>query len=580
MSTVIKGTNASPGIKIGKAHLYLGSNIVIPKYKINKNDIERELSRFDSALEKTKKEINGIQTQIASSLSKDLANIFSSHLMVLEDPMVAQQAREKVKNEKRNIEWVLNDISIELIKSMSSIEDEYLREKIIDISDIHKRLINNLLMTDSAELSRLETEAIIFAPDLTPSDTAVMNKKYVLAFVTDRGGRTSHTAIMARALEIPAVVGTITGTSKVKNGDTVIVDAIHGKVIIKPSREEIDYYQNFEKEFKILDEHLSETRHLPSMTLDDIEIKIMGNLELPEEKQIMKEHGVQGIGLFRSEFLFLDKSLPDEDNQFNSYREVAEFFNPEPVTIRTLDIGGDKIDSFSSQKKERNPSLGARAIRFCMQNSDLFQTQLRAILRASHYGDVKLMLPMISSVEEVIETRTILKATMNDLRKEGIPFNESLPVGIMIEVPSAAIDSDLLSKHCDFFSVGTNDLVQYTLAVDRINESIAHLYNPLNHAVLRLLKTVVDNAGKSAIPLSICGEIAGEPIYTMLLMGLGYRTFSMSTNLMHPIKRIIRSVTIKECEELVFDLMKIDNAKMIKKKLDSHMKTKFPKIFV
>ena len=580
MSIVIKGITASPGIKIGKAHLYLGSNIVIPKYKINKNDIERELIRFEAALEKTKKEINEIQIQIAESLSKDLANIFSSHLMVLEDPLVAEQARDKVKNEKRNIEWVLNDISLELINSMSSIKDEYLKEKIIDISDIHKRLINNLLMTDTSDLSSLETEAIIFAPDLTPSDTAVMNKKYVLAFVTDRGGRTSHTAIMARALEIPAVVGTFTGTSKVKNGDTVIVDAYHGKIIIKPSKEEIEQYQNFVKDFQVLDKHLAELTHLPSMTLDDVEIAILGNIELPEEKQIMKDHGAQGIGLFRSEFLFLDKSLPDEENQFKSYREVVEFFNPEPVTIRTLDIGGDKINAFSNLSRERNPSLGCRAIRFCMVNPDLFKTQLRAILRASNFGNVKLMFPMISSVEEIIDARAILKTTMSELKKEGIPFNENLPVGIMIEVPSAAIDSDLLARHSDFFSVGTNDLVQYTLAVDRINESISNIYNPLNHAVLRLLKLIVKNSNKFSVPLSICGEIAGEPIYTMLLMGLGYRTFSMSSNLMHPIKRIIRSVTIKECEDFASDLMKLENSKLIVKKLKSYMNTKFPNIFV
>jgi phosphoenolpyruvate-protein phosphotransferase (PTS system enzyme I) len=580
MSIVIKGTTASPGIKIGKAHLYLGSNIVIPKYKINKNDVERELTRFEAALEKTKKEINGIQIQIAESLSKDLANIFSSHLMVLEDPLVAEQARDKVKNEKRNIEWVLNDISLELINSMSSIKDEYLKEKIIDISDIHKRLINNLLMTDTSDLSSLDTEAIIFAPDLTPSDTAVMNKKFVLAFVTDRGGRTSHTAIMARALEIPAVVGTFTGTSKVKNGDMVIVDAFHGKVIIKPSKEEIEQYLNFEKDFQVLDKHLAKLTHLPSMTLDDVEIAILGNIELPEEKQIMKEHGAQGIGLFRSEFLFLDKSLPDEENQFNSYREVVEFFKPAPVTIRTLDIGGDKINAFSNFSRERNPSLGCRAIRFCMVNPDLFKTQLRAILRASNYGNVKLMFPMISSVEEIIDAHAILKTTMSELKKEGILFNENIPVGIMIEVPSAAIDSDLLARHSDFFSVGTNDLVQYTLAVDRINESISNIYNPLNHAVLRLLKVIVENSNKFSVPLSICGEIAGEPIYTMLLMGLGYRTFSMSSNMMHPIKRIIRSVTIKECEELTSDLMKLENAKMIKKKLNAYMNSKFPNIFV
>ena len=407
-----------------------------------------------------------------------------------------------------------------------------------------------------------------------------MNKKYVLAFVTDRGGRTSHTAIMARALEIPAVVGTFTGTSKVKNGDIVIVDAFHGKVIIKPSKEEIEHYQNFEKEFRILDKHLAELTHLPSMTLDDVEITILGNIELPEEKKIMKEHGAQGIGLFRSEFLFLDKSLPDEDSQLNSYKEVVEFFKPAPVTIRTLDIGGDKINAFSNFNRERNPSLGCRAIRFCIQNSDLFKTQLRAILRASNYGNVKLMFPMISSVEEIIDARIILKATMNELKKEGIPFNENIPVGIMIEVPSAAIDTDILSKHCDFFSVGTNDLVQYTLAVDRINESIAYLYNPLNHAVLKLLKLIVDNSNEYSVPLSICGEIAGEPIYTMLLMGLGYKNFSMSSNLMHPIKRIIRSVTMKECEELASELLKIDNSKIIRKKLIAYMNDKFPTLFV
>ena len=580
MSTVIKGTSASPGIKIGKAHLYSGTNIFIPKYKIGKNDIDKELARFEVALVKTKEEINNIQMQIAGSLSKDLANIFSSHLMVLEDPLIAEQAREKVKNEKRNIEWVLNDISIELINSINSIEDEYLKEKIIDLSDIHKRLINNLLMTDIKDLSSLETEAIIFAPDLTPSDTALMNKKFVLAFVTDRGGRTSHTAIMARALEIPAVVGTLTGTAKVKNGDIVIVDAYHGKIIIRPSKEEIEHYQKFEKEFRLLDQHLAELKHLPSMTIDDIGISIVGNIELPDEKSIMKEHGAQGIGLFRSEFLFLDKSLPDEDNQLNSYKEVVEYFNPAPVTIRTLDIGGDKINAFSHLSKERNPSMGSRAIRFCMQHLDLFKTQLRAILRASHFGNVKLMFPMISTVEEIIEARTILKTTMNELKKEGIPFNEDIQVGIMIEVPSAAIDSDILGKYCDFFSVGTNDLVQYTLAVDRINESIAHLYNPLNHSILKLLKIIVDNSEKNSTSLSICGEIAGEPMYTMLLMGLGYRIFSMSSNLMPAVKRIVRSVTIKECEELASQLMTLENSKMIQKKLESFMKDKFPTLFV
>ncbi|MFH0974622.1 MAG: phosphoenolpyruvate--protein phosphotransferase [Spirochaetota bacterium] len=580
MSTVIKGTSASPGIKIGKAYIYMGSNIIIPKYKINKNDVEKEIERFNAALEKTKTQINEIQIQIAGYLSKDLANIFSTHLMVLEDPLIAEQAREKIIKEKRNVEWILNDISIELTRSISSIEDEYLREKIIDLSDIHKRLINNLLMTDAADLSTLDKEAIIFAPDITPSDTAIMNKKFVLAFVTDKGGRTSHTAIMARALEIPAIVATFTGTSKVQNGDIVIVDAFHGKVIIKPSKEEIEHYQNVEKEYKILDKHLAQMTHLPSMTLDDVEISIFGNIELPEEINVIKEHGAKGIGLFRSEFLFLDKSLPDEEKQFNEYKKVVEFFKPMPVTIRTLDIGGDKIYSFSNTYRERNPFLGCRAIRFCMQNLNLFKTQIRAILRASYYGNAKMMFPLVSTVEEIISARTIVKETMNQLKKDGLPFNENIPIGIMIEVPSAAIDSDHLAKYSDFFSVGTNDLVQYTLAVDRINESIAYLYNPLNHAVLKLLKLIVENAQKSSTHLSICGEIAGEPLYTMLIIGLGYRNFSMSSNSMHLIKRIIRSVTIKECEELASSLMKIESSKAITKKLVAYMTEKFPNIFV
>jgi phosphoenolpyruvate-protein phosphotransferase (PTS system enzyme I) len=579
MSSVIKGINASPGIKIGKAYVYMGTNIFIPKYKINANDVDNELKRFNAALEKTKKEINGIQKQIAGNLSKDMADIFSSHLMVLEDPMIAEQAREKVKTEKRNVEWVLNDISLELINSMSSIKDEYLKERIIDLSDIHKRLISNLLMTDTTDLASLDKEVIVFAPDLTPSDTAVMNKKYVLAFVTDKGGRTSHTAIMARALEIPAVVGTFIGTSTVKNGDMVIVDAFHGKVIIKPSKEEIEAYQKTVKEIKILDKGLAELTHLPSMTLDDVEISILGNIELPEEKKLIKDHGANGIGLFRSEFLFLDKALPDEEVQFKKYKEVAEYFNPLPVTIRTLDIGGDKIHTYSNIYKERNPFLGCRAIRFCIQNMDLFRTQIRAILRASIYGNVKIMFPMISTIEEIIKSRAIVDEVMNDLKTEDIPYNEKILIGIMIEVPSAAINSDILSKYSDFFSVGTNDLVQYLLAVDRINESIAYLYNPLNLAVLRVLKLIVDNAKAHSVPLSLCGEIAGEPLFTMLLMGLGYRIFSMSSNTMQKIKRIIRSVTINECEVLAHELLKLESTKVIEERLLSYMTGKFPKIF-
>jgi phosphotransferase system enzyme I (PtsI) len=465
---------------------------------------------------------------------------------------------------------------MELIKSLGSIEDIYLRERIIDISDINKRLINNLQKNYTPSLSHLEEEVIVFSSDLTPSDTAMMNKKFVLAFVTDTGGRTSHTAIMARALEIPAIVGSINGTSMVKDGEMVIVDAIHGKVIVNPSQAEIDEYTQYQEDLVQLEVELAKLTHLPSTTLENEVIHIYGNIEIPEEMELMKQHGAQGIGLYRSEFLFLDKSLPDEEKQFHAYRKVLEFFKPLPVTIRTLDVGGDKIYAYNKKNVERNPFLGCRAIRFSLENEPLFRTQLRAILRASTYGNAKLMFPMISTVEEIIKARAILKETMDELRTEGIPFDQNISIGIMIEVPSAAINTDVLAGYADFFSVGTNDLVQYTIAVDRISEKIAYLYNPLNLAVLRLLKHIVDVSRHHEVPLSICGEMAGEPKFTMLLLGLGFRNFSMGTAFMYQIKRIIRSVSIKECEALVENLLKLEFTSDIEERLLQTLNEKFP----
>lgn len=576
MHKITSGIIASPGIKIGKAYIYQGSNIIIPKYTITEEQLGTENARYENALEKTKNDIKSIQEQISKSLSKDMSEIFSSHLMVLEDPMITEKVTRTLREEKRNVEWIINDISMELIQSLSSIEDVYLRERIIDISDINKRLINNLLRTESVSLNDLKEEVVVFSTDLTPSDTAMMNKKYVLAFITDTGGRTSHTAIMARALEIPAIVGTINGTSQVKDGDTVIVDAIHGEVIVNPSTEQIDEFNQYQEDLFLLEAELSKLTHLPSTTLDNEVIHILGNIEIPEEMEIIREHGAQGIGLYRSEFLFLDKSLPDEEKQFAAYRKVIDFFNPLPVTIRTLDVGGDKIYAFNKKYAERNPFLGCRAIRFSLQNESLFRTQLRAILRASHYGNTKLMFPMISTIDEIKKARTYVYETMDDLRKEGIPFNENIPVGIMIEVPSAAINADRLSKYADFFSVGTNDLVQYTIAVDRISEKIAYLYNPMDLSILRLLKYIVDTSVQNEVDLSICGEMAGEPMYTLPLIGLGFRNFSMGTAFMYQIKRIIRSVKLKECEDLVAELLLLETTSEIENFLRESLRERFP----
>lgn len=573
--TITRGIIASPGIRLGHAFIYKGSKIIIPKYKLRDDLIDSELERFDQALEKTKKEIQSIQTQIASSLSKEMSDIFTSHLMVLDDPMFDEQARKKIREEKRNSEWVINDVTLDLINSLSNIDDDYLRERIIDLSDIGKRIISNLQKTEKVELSELNEEVIVFASDLTPSETAQMDKSMILAFVTDKGGKTSHTSIMARALEIPAIVGTIDATSQVKNGDMVIVDAIHGKIIIDPTKEEIKELQRAQKEFKELEIELAKLTNLPAKTTDGTEIFIYGNIEIPEEKKIIKEHKAQGIGLFRSEFLFLNKSLPDEDMQFKEYKKVVEFFNPLPVTIRTIDVGGDKIYAYTNNYKERNPFLGCRAIRFSLENLDLFHIQIRAILRASFYGNVKMMFPMITTVEEFIKAKTFVQEIMKELEKEGIPFDENIDIGLMIEVPSAIINADLLAKHANFFSVGTNDLVQYILAVDRISEKIAYLYNPLNIAVLRLLKNVIDVSNTHNVPISICGEMAGEPQYTMVLLGLGFRNLSMGPAYMYQVKKIIRSVSIKECEAMVKEIMKLEDTEEI----ETLVRKKFKDIF-
>lgn len=576
MSTECKGIIASPGIRIGKAYLYKTTEIIIPKYTIKDEDVVSEIERFRNSIKKTKEEITSIQEQIASSLSSEMADIFTSHLMVLEDPLIIEKTIDKISSEKRNVEWIINDLTLELVQSLNTIKDDYIRERIIDLSDINKRLINNLQSRKTISPNDLEEEVILFSKDLSPSDTAMLNKDFILAFVTDKGGRTSHTAIMARALEIPAIVGSLDITSKVRDGDIVIVDALHGKVIIDPSEAEIKEYTKYREDLKRLDAELAELTHLPSKTLDENEIFIYGNIEIPEEMQIIKDHGAQGIGLFRSEFLFLDKSLPDEEMQFREYRAVAEYFNPFPTVIRTLDVGGDKIYAYTNDYKERNPFLGCRAIRFSLQNEDLLRTQIRAILRASHYGNVKIMFPMITTVEELIKSKSITYECMNDLKKKGIPYDENIKIGIMIEVPSALINADILAKYADFFSVGTNDLVQYTLAVDRISEKIAYLYNPLNLSVLRLLKQLVDTSNRLSIPLSICGEMAGEPKYTMVLIGLGFREFSMSSAYMNQVKRIIRSVTGQECRELVDELMKCEKTHDIESKVFSLQKEKFP----
>jgi phosphotransferase system enzyme I (PtsI) len=452
MSKIIqKGIIASPGIKIGKAVVYYGDEVKVPKYLISENQLEAEIQRFEDAIDRTKQEILEIQQKISDENLNDIAEIFSTHLMALEDPLFTDKARKRIRKELKNAEWVINDISIDLISTLTKIDDEYLRERIIDISDINKHIIGNLQKRKKISMSDINEDAIIIAPDLTPSETALLNRKYVLAFITAHGGKTSHTAIMARSMDIPAMVGVDEITSHVKTGDMLIVDAIHGKIIIDPSPEEIAEYSRYRDDIIRFEKKLAKDTDLPSLTVDNIEIFLYGNLEMPLEMDIIKSHGAQGIGLFRSEFLFLDKDLPDEEAQYKQYRKVVEYFSPDPVTIRTLDYGGDKLSDFMKNYRELNPFLGCRSIRFSLKHTDIFRTQLRAILRASAHGNVKIMYPMISTLDELLRANEIAREAMRELDSEGTDYDKNIEIGIMIEVPSAAITADLFAEHSDFF---------------------------------------------------------------------------------------------------------------------------------
>lgn len=562
--TILKGIPASPGIVSGKAFLYGREQYTISRRSLKEDQVASEIKRFKEALSQTKAEILDIKKRISEEMSAKHAQIFSAHLLVLDDNMLIEEVVSKLKKDKLSIEYVFQDVLRRYIKVFSEMDDEYLKERISDINDVGRRILRNLIGAKEDVLSNLKDRVIVIAYDLSPSDTATMHKKNVKGFATDIGGRTSHTAIMAKSLEIPAVVGLEVLTKKVESGDDIIIDGTHGIVVVNPSPRTLKKYDQDREKFATFAKHLLELKDLPCVTVDGKSIGLSANIEVPEDVPSVMAHGADGIGLYRTEYFYMNrKDLPNEEEQFRAYSSVAKRMKPNPVTIRTMDLGGDKFLSQLDVPQQMNPFLGWRAIRFCLARPDIFKAQLRAILRASVHGKLRIMYPMISGLEELKQANAFLEDSMKELKKEGLPFDENIQVGAMIEVPSAALTSDILAREADFFSIGTNDLIQYSLAVDRVNEKIAYLYEPTHPAILRLIRNIIESGHKAGIWVGMCGEMAGDIVMTIILLGLGLDEFSTSPIATPEIKRIIRSVTIKQAQEVASDALSLSTGKEV-----------------
>ncbi len=563
---ILKGIPASPGISVGKAFLYGREQYIIPRRAVTDAQISAEIKRFKDALVQTKDEIQEIKKRISEEMGAEHGQIFGAHLLVIDDNMLIEEVISRLKKERLSIEYIFQDVLRRYIKVFSEMDDEYLKERISDVNDVGRRILKNLIGAKEDILSNLKEPVVVVAYDLSPSDTATMHKKNVIAFATDIGGRTSHTAIMAKSLEIPAVVGLESITKKIESGDVVIIDGTHGMVIINPSAAAVKKYEKDRVRFAEAEKHLLELKNLPCVTLDGKSIELAANIEVPEDVPSVISHGAAGIGLYRTEYFYMNrKDLPNEAEQFKAYSAVVKKIKPNPVIVRTLDIGGDKFLSQLEVPHQMNPFLGWRAIRFCLARPDIFKAQLRAILRASAHGNLKVMYPMISGLDELKQANALLEEARKELRKEGVSFDEDMEVGAMIEVPSAAITSDILAKEVDFFSIGTNDLIQYSLAVDRVNEKIAYLYEPAHPAVLRLIKTVIENGHNAGIWVGMCGEMAGDMAMTPILLGLGLDEFSTSPIAIPEIKRIIRSVTLRQAKEIAQEAISLPTGKEVEK---------------
>lgn len=572
---MITGIPASPGIVFGKALVLKEEKIVLDTQKISEDQVEAEVARFYAGREAAVEQLNSIHQRALKSLGEEKAAIFEGHLMILEDEELEEEIIDYLRSNKVNASVAANKIIDQQVEMLSEIDDEYLKERAGDIRDIGNRLIKNILGMHIVDLGDITEESILVAYDLTPSETAQLNLEKVLGFITDIGGRTSHTSIMARSLELPAIVGTNDVTARVNTGDYLILDAVNNRVYVNPTQAEIDELKTLEAKLAEEKAELAKLKDLPAVTLDGHKVDVVANIGTIRDCEGAHRNGAEGVGLYRTEFLFMDRDqLPSEEEQFIAYKEVVEAMEGRLVVLRTMDIGGDKELPYLNLPKEMNPFLGWRAVRIALDRREILHAQLRAVLRASAFGKLAVMFPMIISVEEIRELKSVLETLKAELRAEGKAFDENIQVGVMVETPSAAVNAKFLAKEVDFFSIGTNDLTQYTLAVDRGNELISHLYNPMSPSVLGLIKQVIDASHAEGKWTGMCGELAGDERATLLLLGMGLDEFSMSAISVPRIKKLIRHVNYQEVKALADEALQKPTAAEIEQLIQAFLAEK------
>lgn len=572
---MITGIPASPGIVFGKALVLKEEKIVLDTQKISEDQVEAEVARFYAGREAAVEQLNSIHQRALKSLGEEKAAIFEGHLMILEDEELEEEIIDYLRSNKVNASVAASKIIDQQVEMLSEIDDEYLKERAGDIRDIGNRLIKNILGMHIVDLGDITEESILVAYDLTPSETAQLNLEKVLGFITDIGGRTSHTSIMARSLELPAIVGTNNVTARVNTGDYLILDAVNNHVYVNPTQAEIDELKTLEAKLAEEKAELAKLKDLPAVTLDGHKVDVVANIGTIRDCEGAHRNGAEGVGLYRTEFLFMDRDqLPSEEEQFIAYKEVVEAMEGRLVVLRTMDIGGDKELPYLNLPKEMNPFLGWRAVRIALDRREILHAQLRAVLRASAFGKLAVMFPMIISVEEIRELKSVLETLKAELRAEGKAFDENIQVGVMVETPSAAVNAKFLAKEVDFFSIGTNDLTQYTLAVDRGNELISHLYNPMSPSVLGLIKQVIDASHAEGKWTGMCGELAGDERATLLLLGMGLDEFSMSAISVPRIKKLIRHVNYQEVKALADEALQKPTATEIEQLIQAFLAEK------